>query len=158
MDQPRIERALKRLSIQIWERLNPEQEIVLIGLNERGYATATQISAYLAAHLGEEKPVQQFNVFGDSPMVKIPDCNDKAVFLIDDVIFSGKTMFRALSAICSAYEPLAIDIVTLLDRGHRRYPLLSELTGMSVPTKTGEHIEVMLKEGKLHQAVLFKNN
>lgn len=157
MDQPRIERALQRLSIQIWEKLRPGQDIVLIGLNERGFATASKISGYLSAHMEEEIQVFRYNVSGDAPLNNIPDCNEKTVFLIDDVIFSGKTMFSALSSICGAYEPFSIEIVSLLDRGHRRYPLQSELTGMNVPTKAGEHIEVMLENGALHQAVLFKN-
>ena len=90
-------------------------------------------------------------------IVKI-DHSPLEVLIVDDVIFSGKTMFNALSTICYSNEPTKIEILTLVDRGHRMYPILSELTGISVPTKFGEHIEVILDQGKLNEVVLFKNS
>lgn len=157
MNRGRIERAVKRLSIQVWEHLKDEEAPVLVGLNERGHATARLLAKELTGLSGITFKAHQYNVDGDMPLKKIPDCNGKPVLLIDDVIFSGKTMFSALSDVCSSYEPSRIDILTLIDRGHRKYPLQTELCGKTVPTKTGEHIEVMLENGELRQAVLFKN-
>lgn len=157
MNRGRIERAVKRLSIHVWEHLKDEEAPVLVGLNERGHATARLLAKELTGLSGITFKAHQYNVDGDMPLKKIPDCNGKPVLLIDDVIFSGKTMFSALSDVCSSYEPSRIDILTLIDRGHRKYPLQTELCGKTVPTKTGEHIEVMLENGELRQAVLFKN-
>ncbi|MEX0720280.1 MAG: phosphoribosyltransferase family protein [Balneolaceae bacterium] len=157
MDKARMQRTLKRMAIQVWERLNDKEEVVLIGLNERGMATANELALHLNKRVKKAVKVYQYTVLDSDSKKGIPDCNDKFVLLVDDVIFSGKTMFEALSAVCSINEPASIEIAVLLDRGHRRYPLRTDLTGIKTPTKLGEHIEVMLKHGTLEQAVLFKN-
>ncbi|MAO65138.1 MAG: hypothetical protein CL666_09075 [Balneola sp.] len=160
MSQARIDRTLRRMAIQVWEKLKekePGNNLILIGLNERGYATAQKIAQYLDEVADIKTTPHQYHVHDKAASRNVPDCNEKFVLLVDDVIFSGKTMFSALSAICNIYEPNTIEIATLIDRGHRKYPLGSDLTGIKVPTKLGEHIEVMLKKGALDQAILFKN-
>lgn len=157
MDRARIERTLKRLAIQILEKSSITEKLVIIGLNERGLATANEIAADISEIIGEDVKVNNYNIADNNPGASLPDCNDKQVILVDDVIFSGKTMFEALSAVASIYDPKSISIAVLIDRGHRKYPLSAELTGMTVPTKQGEHIEVMLKDSNLKEAVLFKN-
>jgi pyrimidine operon attenuation protein/uracil phosphoribosyltransferase len=160
MNRNRIDRTLKRMAIQVWERLKEEDDtskLVLIGLNERGFATASKIADSLAEIANIEVNPVQYNVHDKAANRSLPDCNEKFVLLIDDVIFSGKTMFSALSAVCNLYEPATIEIATLIDRGHRKYPLGTDLKGITVPTKLGEHIEVILDKGVLDQAVLFKN-
>lgn len=161
MSQARIDRTLRRMAIQVWEKLtesSPGKDLILIGLNERGFATAQKIAAYLYEVTDIQTTPYQYQVHDKAASRNLPDCNEKFVLLVDDVIFSGKTMFSALSAICNIYEPETIEIATLIDRGHRKYPLGTDLTGITVPTKLGEHIEVMLKKGILDQAILFKNN
>lgn len=157
MDQPRILRALHRMALQVWEKLGKNDDLVIIGLNERGFATASELSKSLEELLEFRIPVHRYEVTGKRSETPLPDCNDKFVLLVDDVIFSGKTMFEALSDVCSIYEPKIIEIAVLLDRGHRKYPLLTDMSGITVPTKLGEHIEVMLKNGTLEEAILFKN-
>lgn len=160
MDRARMKRTLKRMAIQVWERLGNEQkegEFVLVGLNERGYATAKEMATHLQNLMDSKVEPYRFEVNEKAPNSTLPDCNEKFVLIVDDVIFSGKTMFAALSSICNIYDPSSIEIATLLDRGHRKYPLRTDLTGITVPTKLGEHIEVMLKNGTLDQAILFKN-
>lgn len=158
MDRPRMLRTLHRIAIQVWERMGNDKELVIIGLNERGYATALELSGNIADLLDKEIEVHRYEVSGNSSETPLPNCSDKFVLLVDDVIFSGKTMFQALSAICNMYEPDIIEIAVLIDRGHRKYPLLTHMSGITVPTKAGEHIEVMLKNSKLEEAILFKNN
>lgn len=158
MDRPRMQRTIRRIAIQVWERMGNDKELVIIGLNERGYATALELSKNIADLLDKDLSVHRYEVSGNSSETPLPDCNDKFVLLVDDVIFSGKTMFDALSAICNVYEPDIIEIAVLIDRGHRKYPLLTDMSGITVPTKAGEHIEVMLKDSKLKEAVLFKNS
>lgn len=155
MDKPRMQRTLKRMAIQIWERWGAKDDLVLIGLNERGFTVAQELATYLTSLTKKKMKAHRYDVDGTSSA--IPDCNDKLVLLVDDVIFSGKTMFSALSSICRIYEPSGIEIAALVDRGHRAYPLRTDLMGISVPTKLGEHIEVMLKNGTLEQAILFRN-
>lgn len=159
MDRARMERSIKRMAIQTWERISKEdkKELIVIGLNERGSAIARLLTAQLEKLMETKIVMQRYDVQGNGGQSNLPDCNDKFVLLVDDVIFSGKTMFQALSAVCNVYEPESIEIAVLLDRGHRKYPLRTDLTGLILPTKLGEHIEVMLKDGNLNQAVLFKN-
>lgn len=160
MDRARMKRTLKRMAIQVWERLgneNKEGDLVLVGLNERGYATASEMAIHLQELMNTKVELHRFEVNDKAKNTSLPDCNEKFVLIVDDVIFSGRTMFSALSSICNIYDPSTIEIATLLDRGHRRYPLRTDLTGITVPTKLGEHIEVMLKDGALDQAILFKN-
>lgn len=157
MDRARIERTLKRLAIQVLEKSPVSEKLVIIGLNERGLVTANELAGDISEIIDEDVKVHNFNVADNNPGISLPDCSDKQVILVDDVIFSGKTMFEALSAVASIYDPESIRIAVLIDRGHRKFPLSADLTGMTVPTKSGEHIEVMLKDSKLKEAVLFKN-
>lgn len=158
MDQNHIQRTIKRLAIQVWEQLGDANEIVVFGLNDRGFATATKLVEYLKPISDQNIELHRFDVADSNQKNPVPNCTEKAVLIVDDVIFSGKTMFSALSTICYSNEPSMIEILTLVDRGHRRYPILSELTGISVPTKFGEHIEIILDNGTLNEVVLFKNS
>ncbi len=157
MNKDRINRTLKRLSIQVWERLEEDEELVIIGLNERGFATAKLLHTHLTKFSNKSIELFQFDVQSSGPKNTVPSTTEKYVLMIDDVIFSGKTMFSAISTLCYSNEPKKIDVLTLVDRGHRTYPVLSELKGIEVPTKFGEHIEVILNSGELEQVVLFKN-
>ena len=158
MDQKHIQRTIKRLAIQVWEQMGDAQELVIFGLNDRGFATATELVEYFQTVSDQTISLHRYDVVDKGQKDPIPNCTEKAVLIVDDVIFSGKTMFSALSTICYSNEPTKIEILSLVDRGHRTYPILSELTGISVPTKFGEHIEVILDKGKLNEVVLFKNS
>lgn len=157
MDHLHIHRTIKRLAIQVWEKMGEYQELVIFGLNERGFATAKKLIGLLEHISDQQITLHQYKVADIGQKISIPNCTEKAVLIIDDVIFSGKTMFNALSNICYSNEPSLVEVLTLLDRGHRTYPILSGLTGMIVPTKFGEHIEVILEKGHLNEVVLFKN-
>lgn len=156
LDKAAIERTLKRMAIQVWENLADQEDVVIIGLNERGYATAQLLVSHLNHFTQTDLEVYQYSVKSHDTS-SLPDCNNKFILLIDDVIFSGRTMFEALSTISRTFETSGIEIAVLLDRGHRKFPLRTDLRGKKVPTKFGEHIEVMLKDGILEQAILFRN-
>jgi pyrimidine operon attenuation protein/uracil phosphoribosyltransferase len=157
MDKNHIHRTLNRLAIQVWEQLGTNNELVIFGLNERGFSTAKQIFEFLKTISNQDIILHRYNVADKGQKNPIPNCTKKAVLIVDDVIFSGKTIFNALSTICHSNEPTKIEVLTLVDRGHRMYPIQSGLTGISVPTKFGEHIEVILKNHQLDEVVLFKN-
>ena len=158
MDQHHIKRTIKRLAIQVWEQMGEVEELIVFGLNERGYATAVILTKFLEEISDQRIQLHQFHVADNGQKTPIPNCTEKAVLIVDDVIFSGKTMFNALSTICYSNEPQLIEVLSLVDRGHRKYPVLCELTGISVPTKFGEHIEVILENNTLQEVVLFKNS
>lgn len=158
MDRSHIERTIQRLAIQVWEQMSDADEIVIIGLNDRGFACAQALVKAMEKYDHPNLQLHQFYVKDKGQNSPIPNCTEKFVLLVDDVIFSAKTMFNALSTICYSNEPKKVQVLTLVDRGHRMYPVLSELNGIEVPTKFGEHIEVILNKGILEQVVLFKNN
>lgn len=157
MDKDRIERTLKRIAIQVWEHVEA-QEMIIVGLNERGYATARLLNSYLEQLVSDKQiTLCKYDVKDLARNKALPNCTEKQVLIVDDVIFSGKTMFDALTAVCSTGDPEQIKVVALVDRGHRRYPIQADLTGMTVPSKLGEHVEVMLRNDKPEQVILFKN-
>lgn len=158
MDKNHIHRTIKRLAIQVWEQLGTNNDLMIFGLNDRGFAIAERLVQFLKTISSQNITLHRYNVADTGQKKPVPYCTEKTVLIVDDVIFSGKTMFNALSTICYANEPTKIEVLTLVDRGHRMYPIQSGLTGISVPTKFGEHIEVILKNGELNEIVLFKNN
>lgn len=122
MDQHHIKRTIKRLAIQVWEQMGEVEELIVFGLNERGYATAVILTKFLEEISDQRIQLHQFHVADNGQKTPIPNCTEKAVLIIDDVIFSGKTMFNALSTICYSNEPQIIEVLSLVDRGHRKYP------------------------------------
>ena len=158
MDRARISRCIKRMAIQVYERFPANQPLHVIGLNERGFALAEE----LISELKQLRPRQgdvlyNLDVFSKGNQA-IPDLNDLHVLIVDDVVFSGRTLFQALSVLLHSQEPEAIEIVSLIDRGHRRYPILANIVGEHIPTKVGEHVEVLLNANHLEAVVLFKNS
>lgn len=159
MDKSRIQRSVHRMAIEVWEKLKGEEELVILGLNERGFAIASLLREYLNPLMNASGiDLVKYDVKNLTHNEPLPKCSEKFVLIVDDVIFSGKTMFDALSTIIGSGAPKRIEILSLLDRGHRKYPVESTITGMKIPTKVGEHIEVMLSKEKPEQVVLFKNN
>tara|TARA_R110002126_G_scaffold4515_3_gene23804 strand:- start:7999 stop:8499 length:501 start_codon:yes stop_codon:yes gene_type:complete len=159
MDKARIRRSLKRMAIEVWEKLETDQDLIIVGLNERGFATAKVFLEYLKPlHKDGKIELVEYDVKNLTHNKPLPECSEKFVLIVDDVIFSGKTIFDALTAIISTGEPERIEVLTLLDRGHRKYPIESNITGLKIPTKVGEHVEVMLSQEKPEQVVLFKNS
>ena len=158
MNRERIQRTIKRMAIQVCERFIDSTPICVVGLNERGYSLAKEVYNELQRmNLSAPIELHSFDVFSNGAQ-PIPSVNEKQVLIVDDVIFSGRTLFQALSVLFHAQEPLIIEVLALIDRGHRRYPILADITGELIPTKVGEHVEVLLTKGSLDEVVLFKNH
>ena len=158
MDKNHISRTIKRLAMQVWEQLSVDDDLMIFGLNKRGYAVASELYSVIKK-VSDHSSVNlfRFNVHSNSQQ-NLPSTTEKFVLIVDDVIFSGESMFSALTSICHSNKPDKIEVLSLIDRGHRTYPIHAELTGMNVPTKFGEHIEVILNDEELEQVVLFKNS
>ena len=102
MDKNHIHRTLNRLAIQVWEQLGTNNELVIFGLNERGFSTAKQIFEFLKTISNQDIILHRYNVADKGQKNPIPNCTKKAVLIVDDDIFSGKTIFNALSTISIA--------------------------------------------------------
>lgn len=155
-DSKRIERTLKRMSYQILEEAQ-ETNIRLIGLNSRGLSVANKIKKHLEHATGEKMSVSNIQSDTDTPFSfsQKPDHNETLV-IIDDVIFSGISMHRAISKIPELSEFKKVFVAVLVDRGHRTLPVLASIVGVNIPTKLNEHVELRLKNNEPEAIVLLK--
>lgn len=156
LDRSRIERTAKRMTYQILEEARGKS-IILAGLNVRGVALAEMISTYLEEASGRRPETCTFDTHDEQSGSPVKNPHPESVlFIIDDVIFSGQTMFYALRKLTEHSSFDSVSVVVLVDRGHRTVPVLAGIVGMNIPTKLNEHVELRLKNGKPHEVVLIE--
>lgn len=146
MSPMRVERSLKRMTLEIIEKHAGKGVIYLFGLNERGYKLSKKISSII-------KSVNRINLSPiriDIKKLELSktdfDITNAFVILVDDVIFSGESFKKAMELIEPFGNPKTIKIAVLVDRGHRKYPIEPEFVGLTHPTKLKEHVEVLLPD------------
>ena len=154
MSQDQMRRALKRMSHEILERNSGAKNIVLIGILKRGKPLAETIRDNILQIEGVEVPVAELDVssFRDdiSEMVvrkdylqPALDIESKDIVLVDDVIYTGRTIRAALDACLSTGRAHSIQLAVLIDRGHRELPIRPDFVGKNVPTSKTERVNVM---------------
>lgn len=144
MGPERIRRSIIRIAHQIYEVCHGSRDIVLIGINKRGYITACKLADELKNIIKSEVPV--INILADQPeLIDKSEINlqDKYVVVVDDVIFSGHTVHQTIQKISHFGEPKRLMLAVLVDRGHRRYPIEAQFVGLKSPTKLNEHVSVI---------------
>ncbi|AAM24747.1 MAG: Bifunctional protein PyrR [Caldanaerobacter subterraneus] len=159
MDEKAIDRALIRIAHEIVERNKGIEDVVLVGIKTRGVPLAKRIARYISRIEGKEPPVGSLDItlYRDDlttdleqPVVKKKDIGvdvaNKIVVLVDDVIYTGRTVRAAMDAIIDLGRPKAIQLAELVDRGHRELPIRPDYVGKNVPTSRSEIIQVMLEE------------
>lgn len=159
MNRERISRSLNRMAHEIAEHNVEDYPIDLFGINERGYAVAGVLANLLNPIFKDnvrlfQLPLKEqdfYNVLED-----IERQNNYYPVLVDDVIFSGQTMFQALKVVSNYLEPSEIHTAVLVDRGHRKYPIKAEFYGMELPTKLDEHVSVVVQDKQLQNVKLIK--
>lgn len=144
-----VDQMLERLALEIIERNQGASEIVVLGIWQRGALLAERIVQHLNRIAETDLHVCKFDVnpFRDEPLLAeilsdTVSIRQKHVILVDDVLFSGKTIFAALQAIRQLGQPLSIQLAVLIDRGHRSYPIQPDYVGKFIPTKHKESIIV----------------
>lgn len=151
MTSDRINRSLKRMAHEIIERNKSDYPIVLFGINQRGLAVAEELGKDLSKIMNDDVQVEPLNLETNTRSAQPwnKDTYDKQNFivLVDDVIFSGRTMFRALTDTVDQLKPGEIYTAVLIDRGHRKYPVKAEFYGMKLLTKLDEHVDVLVDDG-----------
>ena len=156
MGPKRIKRAIIRMAHQIVEVCQGSHDIILIGINNRGYITAAALADELQSILHSEIAV--INILADQPgLDNIEEINlqDKYVIVVDDVIFSGRTVHQTIQKISRFGEPKRLMLAVLVDRGHRRYPIEAQFVGLQSPTKLNEHVSVIFSEKeKISEVIL----
>ena len=159
MDSQAINRSITRLAHEILERNNGAQELMLIGILTRGEPLAIRLQKLIKSITKIEIPIgfvditfhrDDFRSRLVVPQVKgsnIQDSiNDKVVVLVDDVLFTGRTIRAAMDELNAFGRPSNIQLAVLVDRGHRELPIRADFVGKNIPTHEGEYVKVWLKE------------
>lgn len=146
MSPARIERTIARIAYQIFEDTRGSDQLLILGIFERGYRLAEMLAAKLSDIYGTEISAHAVRVKEQPEPSNLSEADlpesfsGKKVILIDDVLYSGGTMFEAIHLITSAGRPEEIRVAALIDRGHRRYPVDISYLGLYSPTKLKEHV------------------
>lgn len=161
LDEQAIRRALTRIAHEIIERNKGIEECVLVGIKTRGIFLADRLAEKINQIEGKEIQVGELDItlYRDDltskssdgePQVKgsdIPvDINDKKVIVVDDVLYTGRTVRAAMDALIDIGRPSQIQLAVLVDRGHRELPIRADYVGKNVPTSQQEKISVSLTE------------
>jgi pyrimidine operon attenuation protein / uracil phosphoribosyltransferase len=161
MDTSRINRALSRLASEIVEENQGIEDLYLIGIRRRGVPLAERIADRVAALEGERPPVgilditlyrDDLSTVGANPIVnrtELPiDVDDRSIVLIDDVLYTGRTIRAALDQLMDFGRPKRVQLAVLIDRGkeHRELPIQADYIGKHVPTKKSEIIKVLMED------------
>lgn len=161
LDEQAIRRALTRIAHEIIERNKGIDHCVLVGIKTRGIYIANRLAERIAEIEGSKISVGEIDItlYRDDLSVKtedkepllkgtdVPvDVNEKKVILVDDVLFTGRTVRAALDAIIDLGRPSQIQLAVLIDRGHRELPIRPDYVGKNVPTSKNEVIVAKLKE------------
>ncbi len=159
MDEKAIGRAITRISHEIIEKNKGVENLVLIGIKTRGVPVATRIADKIEVIEGQRVSVGEMDItlYRDDlskkqvdPVVnstKIDfDITNKTVILVDDVLYTGRTVRSALNALMDMGRPKSIQLAILVDRGHRELPIRADYVGKNVPTSKNEIISVKLTE------------
>lgn len=162
MDARDLDRTLDRMARQIAENLEPSVEdgaMALVGMQTRGVYLAKRLRAKIASVEGVTLPlgVLDTTLYRDDyrtrishPEVRVTDIpfdvSSRHVVLVDDVLYTGRTVRAALDALLDLGRPASVQFLVLIDRGHREYPVCADLVGRNVPTTPGEAVRVRLTE------------
>lgn len=158
MDEKTISRAIRRIAHEIIERNKGMDNTVLVGIHTRGVPMAKRLAAELTAIEGKSIPVYDLDISAYRDDGKKSHINTvgsegsafnadgKIVILVDDVLFTGRTVRSALNAIMALGRPRFIELAVLVDRGHRELPIRADYVGKNVPTSRREDISVQLRE------------
>ncbi len=158
MSSEDVRRALARVAHEILERNRGTEGLVLVGIHTRGVHLARRLAQNILQFEGNQVPVAELDIslYRDDlqervrPLVKptnLPvDIRDKKVVLVDDVLYTGRTIRAAMDALNDFGRPQQVQLAVLLDRGHRELPIRADYVGKNVPTNLGEQVEVRLAE------------
>ena len=159
LDDADIGRAIRRIAHEIVEKSRGSQSLILLGIPTRGVALAHRIAAEISSIEGAEVSVGSLDItlYRDDlrlrparalvpTMIPPGGIDDKTVILVDDVLYSGRTVRAALDALNDVGRPAAVQLAVLVDRGHRQLPIRPDYVGKNLPTSLAEQVRVEVAE------------
>jgi pyrimidine operon attenuation protein/uracil phosphoribosyltransferase len=161
MDADRISRSLTRIAHEILERNRGVGDLAVIGIRARGVPLAARIARELKSLTSVDIPTGALDItlyrddlmrhaVGPQPVIRRTEINfsidDRVILLVDDVLYTGRTIRAALDALIDFGRPRAIQLVALVDRGHRELPIRADYVGRNIPTSQQESVQVRLME------------
>jgi pyrimidine operon attenuation protein/uracil phosphoribosyltransferase len=154
-----VTRALRRVAHEILERNRGSQDLVVLGIPTRGVSLAHRLVHVMAEVEGRDVPSGALDITMhrddlrrnpiraiEHTIIPAPGINDKTVVLVDDVLFSGRTVRAAMDALSELGRPRAVRLAVLVDRGHRDLPIRADYVGKNLPTSRSERVQVCLAE------------
>ncbi|MDP6372369.1 MAG: bifunctional pyr operon transcriptional regulator/uracil phosphoribosyltransferase PyrR [Vicinamibacterales bacterium] len=173
MDAERMGRTLTRIAHEVSERNRGGDELALVGIRTRGAVIARRLAARLHDILGAEVPTGALDItlyrddlmrqpVGPQPLVRrteIPfSIDDKRIVLVDDVLYTGRTIRAALDALIDFGRPRSIQLIVLVDRGHRELPIKADYVGKNLPTSTTQSVQVRMEETDGRDEVVIQSD
>ena len=161
MDADRMSRALTRIAHEILERNRGLDELALVGIRTRGVPLARRLARSLREINGGDVPTGALDItlyrddlmrqpVGPQPVVRRTEIafsiDDRRILLVDDVLYTGRTIRAALDALIDFGRPRAIQLIVLVDRGHRELPIKADYVGKNLPTSAKQSVQVRLQE------------
>jgi pyrimidine operon attenuation protein/uracil phosphoribosyltransferase len=161
MDADRMTRTLTRIAHEILERNRSPEELALVGIQTRGVHLARRLARIIQGINSIEVPTGSLDItlyrddlmrhaVGAQPVIRSTDIpfsiDDRRILLVDDVLYTGRTIRAALDALIEFGRPRTIQLVVLVDRGHRELPIKADYVGRNVPTSPAQSVQVRLVE------------
>ncbi len=170
MDSIQLRRTIMRIAHEIVEKNKGVKGLILVGIRKRGVPLAERIASAIERIEGEKVPVGALDItlyrddvqmIANMPVVGkteiSEDITDRTIVLVDDVLFTGRTVRAALDELTDFGRPRAIQLAVLIDRGHREYPIRADFVGKNVPTSTTETVKVLLTETDEEEQVVLSD-
>lgn len=169
LDKKDIDRILARMAHEILEKNKGTKELCLVGIQSGGVHLAKRLAGKIKEIEGKDIPVgaldiafyrDDLNIREKQPAVRrteVPcEITDMKVVLVDDVLFTGRSIRAAMDALMDMGRPSCIQLAVLIDRGHRELPVKADFAGKNIPTAVNETVEVSLEEDGLEDKVTIK--
>ena len=169
LDKKDIERVITRMAHEIIERNKGTKSVCLVGIQRGGVLLAKRLSDKLGEIEDNDIPVgsldislyrDDINVRKEQPVVRrtqVPcEINNKKIILVDDVLFTGRSIRAAMDAIMDFGRPASIQLAVLVDRGHRELPIKADFIGKNIPTSLNETVKVNLEEDGTEDVVVLE--
>ena len=168
MEESDVRRVLTRIAHEIVEHNRGTEDLVIVGIRTRGAPLAERIAAAIASFEGTEIPSGALDatMYRDDVALRSPrglesttvpgDLDGRVVVLVDDVLYTGRTIRAAFDAVLDLGRPRAIRLAVLVDRGHREFPIRADYVGKNLPTSASEVVKVRVREIDREDAVVIE--